>query len=411
MSIDLKTLSQKAKGAWGGLVDLKAKDGAMYKRTLLCRTGDFDGMYGPCTVTEELLRGIAQRYNKERAKPQNENDYAPILIDHNRSVDLIKGRVMADMEVEPWRDPDTGEQFIGLYGSLRVDLPEAQEKVDSGQYAHVSISFDEETFEFYELSFVAVEAARRSIVLSKPTGGTNMELGKRLSTLAGKHQALAAIVKKGHEKRQVRLAQAAQSIKATETTIQELSKKIAETSLKLKTSQIKVNLSAYVKAGKMTPKEFQDADLKALSAMEPTALKMILGSYEARAVSPDLVQFGQGGDNAVKDPGQVSAEKFRELAKLQREGKGGIFTNLDNVDDKSPEAKKLAEEKDKPKDGAMDHEEMKKVLDEMDAHHKALMECHTKLSEMHKAYSEMAEDDKEDESKEKEQMSSEDGKE
>lgn len=396
--------------ASAGLINLKAKDGALYKKALLCRTGKFDGMFGPITVTVELLKGLCEKYNRDHEKPQNENDYAPILKDHMRSVDLFCGRIMADLSVEPWTDPETEIVEEGLFGTLRVDVKDAQEKVDSGQYAQLSISFDEETLELFEVSFVAVEAARRSIVLAQKTGG-RMELAKRLSSLAQKHQALAAMVQKGHEKRKVSLAKIAKDSKESSETLKSLSEGLKSTSLKLKQAQTKAAMLGFVKQGKMSPIEFKKLDFKALAALDGSALKFLTDSYESREVSPDLIQFGQGGDvDYTEMDASLTPAKMRAAIELQRAGKGSAPVVL-SEEEKEEQKKKLAEKDPKEGGGSMDHEEFKKCLDEMDAHHKSLMEIHTKLCDMHKESEDMAEGDEKEKEEEKKQMSNEDGKE
>ncbi|MDR3547945.1 MAG: hypothetical protein P4M11_06740, partial [Candidatus Pacebacteria bacterium] len=188
-----------------GVVNLAMQDGSYFRKALLCHTGTFDGLYGPITVTEQLLTCLADRYNKQRAKPKNDFDFAPILKDHERKVDNVLGRLMADLVVEDWIDPETCGVGKGLYGTLRIDDPAAKLKVEQGLYSQLSITFDEESFETFETSFVAVEAARGSQALSHDNGGNetmSIELQQKLTKLEKKHsgfkkkQSLAAKVRK-----------------------------------------------------------------------------------------------------------------------------------------------------------------------------------------------------------------------
>ena len=406
MTIALKELSSKAKEISSGAVQLA--DG-LVKKTLLCRTGQFNGMFGPVTVSEKTLKGIAERYNADRASVQNENDYAPILKDHERKVDNVLGRVMAGLYTESWTNPENGEVELGLYGDLRIDDPEAKKNVELGKYAHVSISFDEETFELFEVSFVAVEAAKRSIVLSQ--GGT-MNLESRLSTLAQKHKALAATVKTAHENRKVSLAKIAETTKKSGAELKELSKKMQEISLGLKTSQVKAAMLGFVKQGKMTPVELKETDLKAMAALSADVLKIVLSSYEKRSISPDVIQFGKSGEGPVKTD-ITNKEAMREAMELQRSGKKA--TALADAPEHKPEEnpdKKLAKPEGEEEDSKeIDMEEMKKHLDALEAAHAHLLECHSKLEAMHGDTEKLAEGEKEQEKEEEKHLSEEDSKE
>ena len=241
----------------GGEMQPSTKVGSIVKPALICYAGTFDGMYGEVTVTEEILAGLADRYNREKENPQNENAYAPILTDHVREVDRVKGRLLCGLSVQPWTNPSTGETTAGLYGSLRIDDQDAQKKVDDGSYAHVSISFDEETFELFEISFVAVEAARGAMVLSqKNSQGGKMELSKKFASLSQKHKALAADVKLQREKRQVSL----KKIKATEKDVMKTMTALSTRLVDLKANLVQKQQSSLTAipdtAGVMTTRGF-----------------------------------------------------------------------------------------------------------------------------------------------------------
>lgn len=418
MFIQLKEMSPKAKEISVGSTNLS--DGLL-KKTLLCRTGQFSGMFGPVTVTSEMLSGLAEKYNKDRSNPQNENDYAPILKDHERKVDNVLGRLMADLYVEDWSNPENGEVELGLYGNLRIDDEEAKKNVESGKYAHVSISFDEETLELYEVSFVSVEAARRSIILSHKQGEENMSknVELRLSTLAQKHHALAATIQAGRQKRKVALGKLTGAKEGTETSFKAVETALKEMSQALKTAQVKAKMLGFVQAGKMTPAELKELDLVSLSALDAKTMGIVLSSYEKRPVSPDVVQFGQsGGKLQTKDV--TNKEAMREAIELQRAGKkANVSLSVVPDEDKEKEAgdKKLAadgmnkEGEHKEEHMGMDHEEFAKVLAQMEACHSQLKDLHAKLSEMHKASGELAEGEDKDEKEEKQHLAAdEDGK-
>lgn len=339
--VNFKTQSANTKELSSGVVNLAAREGSVFKKALLCRTGVWDGMYGQVVVTEVLLRRIAEKYNKEYAKPLNDHDYAPILKEHIRDADLIKGRVMADMSVEEIEDPATGERGFGLFASLRVDDEDAQTKVEKGQYAQLSISFDDETADFYECSFVAVPAAKRSTVLSNKKKEKS-PMGKKNLKASGKVKALTAAIGKARLARKAALAAIKTEQTALNTELVALSEKSAALSLTLKAGQTKAQFSAFVKQGKMNPAELAEMDFKALSQLPDAALAVLKASYEKREVSTDVVQFGQSGQNDSKDALKAaSPEKIREAIKLQKSGKKGV--NLNDGGAEKSEAEKEAE--------------------------------------------------------------------
>lgn len=314
--------NKNAREAAAGVINLAQADGALFKRALLCRTGIFDGMYGQAIVTQQLLEGIANRYNKERAKPQNENDYAPILKEHIRDADLIKGRVMANMSVEELEDPGTGDKVFGLFADLRIDDEDAKAKVEKGQYAHLSISFDEDTFEFYEVSFVAVEAARRSMVLSQQEKEkTTMDFKAKFNSLSQKKKALVAALGQQRLARKAALKKLSDEKAALETEAQALGAKAQELGVTMKSYQTKAQFAAFIRAGKMNPAELKEMDFKALAQMPEVALKALLSSYEKREVSTDVRQYGQTGEGVKGDEKLSTPEQVREAIKLQKSGK------------------------------------------------------------------------------------------
>lgn len=325
--VNLKKHSEKVKEVSGGLISLSQKEGSLFKKALICRTGIFDGMYGQAIVTENLLRGIAARYNKEKENPRNENDYAPILKEHVRDADLTMGRIMADMTVEEIDDPlNTGAKCFGLFASLRFDDEDAKAKVDSGKYSHLSISFDEDTFEFYETSVVAVEAARGAIILSQnKKENLNMDFKAKFNSLSKRHKSLAAKIEASRKARGVRLSKITTEQAAISTEATALNAKMGEISLTLKQGQVRAQLAAFVPQGKMTPAELKGFDFKALAAMPADSLKIVLSSYENRAVSTDVRQLGQSVTTEAQSATvelPKDSKKVAELVKQQLAAKG-----------------------------------------------------------------------------------------
>ncbi|RYZ81636.1 MAG: hypothetical protein EOP06_23165 [Proteobacteria bacterium] len=259
MNNSLRNLKKKhpnAKEVSSGTISLAApvepnESGEYVRRGLLCREGTFEGMFGEVTVTRDLLNGIAERYNRLKKKAQNKNDFAPILTDHVREVDRIKGRILTPLETAAWIDPDTGKELLGLYGPLRVDKKDAQASVDDGTYAHLSISFDEESFELYEVSFVAVEAATGSMVLSKKNSeGGKMNLKVKLASLSKKHSALAAQLKSNRTTRSLALKAIATKKNEALAEATAIQTQISSLALSIKSGQLKSEFSKFVLAGK-----------------------------------------------------------------------------------------------------------------------------------------------------------------
>lgn len=328
MIVALKALSKNVKEASVGLVNLTQKDGSKTRRALLCRTGSFDGMYGPITVTRQMLLNIAERHNLDRANPQNENDYPPILKDHVRLVDLVQGRILVGLSVEEWTDPSTNHVEWGLFGDLRIDDDDAKKNVESGKYAHLSISFDEETFELFEVSFVAVEAARRSILLSQ--GANKMDFQKKYGAALATRKKLSTVLSTNRAARKQALSHIASEQKKLHTEATELQAKAQGLALTLKAGQVKAQLSAFIRAGKVNPAELQGMDFKALAQAGDVALKAVLKSYEDRQVMTDVHQHGQVVTTQDALPVNPTAAQTRAAIKLQREGKKA--TNLSEGD-------------------------------------------------------------------------------
>ena len=405
----LKSIHPHVKEVAAGTVSLLAGDavpptvraGSIVKRVLACYEGTFDGMYGPVEVTQGLLQGIADRYNGEKAIVQNEFDYCPILTDHIREADRTKGRLLGGLTVEPWTKLSTGETRPGLFGWLRVDNKDAQSKVDDGTYAQVSISFDEETFELYEISFVAVEAARGSMVLSKNTKspGGKMELGKaKLASLSQKHKALAQEVKQARARRTQSLKQITVKTAEVVTEIKSLAARLETLKQTTKVSQLKARFNGFVKGGKMNPAELSKLNLKSLSALDGTSLEIVLASYENRPVSQDVFQFGQTG-SPLKTVA-LTKESMAQAIKLQREGKTGIVL-ADRQEETPPvDGAKAKLEGDDDDSMSLSSEEWKATLAEIDDLHGKMGDAVDKMKALGDETNKVNDDDKKDEERE-----------
>lgn len=375
------------------------KAGSVVRRVLACYTGVFEGMYGEVAVTEEILQGLADRYNLEKANPPNENAYAPILTDHVREVDRIKGRLLSGLTVEPWLNPSSNEQAMGLYGWMRIDDAEAIQKVDQGSYAHVSISFDEESFELFEISFVAVEAARGAMVLSKKNSlGGKMELSKKYASLSQKHKALAAEMKAARTRRALGFKKIQAKKEEVIKDITALKTRIEAVSLKLKTSQLSSQLKSFVRQGKMNPAELSTLDVAKLATIPGDALTHVLAAYEARPVSTDVFQYGQTGSALGLTGEPKTKAEMAEAIKLQRAGKtvslaGERVSEGAPVDEVKPKLEGEEPEKKKP----IDASDLKDTLAEMDDLHCKMGEAMDKMKSLGEETEKIEDGDKKDE--------------
>jgi hypothetical protein len=403
----LKKLHPHLKEVASGTVSLLAGDvaqpsttkpGSVVRRALACYAGSFDGMYGEVVVTREILEGLANRYNTVKANAQNDNDYAPILTDHIREVDRIKGRMLSGLTVEEWLNPETGEIVPGLYCNLRIDDADAQKKVSEGLYAHLSISFDEESFELFEISFVAVEAARGSMVLSKNSQGGKMELSKRLASLKQKHVALAAEVKLARKKRSQNLQAIALKTETTRKEIQSLAARLEVLKQTTKSAQLKARFNGFVKAGKMNPAELGKVDFKSLSLMPQPTLEIVLSAYDNREVSSDVFQYGQAA--APMKTAELTKESMAEAIKLQREGKKGVVLSERQVEGEVVDPAKPKLEGDEDDAMSLSSEEWKATLAEIDDIHGKMGDAVEKLKSLGEDTGKMDDEDKKDEERE-----------
>jgi len=369
-------------GGVTGIINLSQKDGSLYKRTLICHTGLFDAMYGPVEITKDKLDRVATRYNEQHLSVQNDADYAPVLVDHMRQADLIKGRVMPDLEVDKWTDPDDGTEGWGLYGTLRIDDEDAKNKVEgaNGQnkkYAHVSMSFDDErTYELFEVSFVAVEAARRAIVLSNGGKPMSTELQAQLKAAELKRKQLAKRMKEKHAVRKAAHLALGENMTAADKDTADLSAGVMELVTKMKTSSLQATFKNFVREGRLTKAEFDKLEFADLAAMGAKSLKAILGSYASRPVSADVRQHGQTGAQPMTTQ-NLSAADMRALAKAQKEGKAAP-TNLAEGEDPDPKAADKGKEG-KGKEGGSESEMGYDDMEEVIKHCEGLGEIAEKL--------------------------------
>ncbi len=336
-----------------GRINLAGKEGSLFKRTLLCREGVWDGMYGQCHVTPQMLEMLADRYNKQRANPLNDNDYAPILKDHRREVDGILGRLMTPLTVEDFPDPETGIVGKGLFGPVRVDDPEAQKNVDAGKYAQGSLNFDEQgQTEIFEWSFVAVEAARRSQVLEQGDKTMSVELQKQLEAANQKHTVLAQKLSGQKLARKALVLEMGSALAMSHTALSSFESMVKDVSLSVRQFALTSQLRGYIREGKMTKAEFDAVKVTELAALDPKAAKMVLSAYENRKPSTDIVQHGQEGAQPVS-LNKASSAEIRLMMDAQKSGKQYVPTGAKlAADEDTPEKKNPpAAAKDKKDEG------------------------------------------------------------
>lgn len=380
---------------------LAAGDKSNLKPTLLCHTGKFQGMFGPVEVTLQDLQKMVSKYTEVRGEPANEFDYAPILKDHVRAADNTVGRLMLEgLEVKPWKTKNSVQEY-GLYGNLRIDDEVALEKVNKGLYANVSVTFDEDTLEIMEVSFVAVEAARGSIVLSKGEK-TMKRKTKALSQSGAKQSALSLAVTAHRTTRATSLAAHSGNLKSLSAQVTELVTKSNAIALSIKTGQVKNRFVDFIKQGKMNPVELLKLDPASLSQLPEVALSAVFSSYDARTPSKDIFQFGQSSEKSVVV--EISHEKMREAIKLQKTGKGvkSLAAGEEKVeDDKKLSAEDQEKAKEMMKSYSMSEDEFKKCLEDMDAVSKQLSGVMEKITAMGGDVEKMQADDKKSDEVEK----------
>ena len=301
-------------------------EGSLFKRSLIVFEGEFVGMNGPIKVSPELLELMVNRFNREFENPKNEHDYPPLLVDHNPSADLIKGRLLPPLVIEDWVNPRNNETIKAMFGDIRVDEEEAKEKVIKGQYSHLSISFDDDIDnlgEIFELSFVAVEAARGAQVLKQ--GEKSMdELAKLTAKLSKSNASLTSMRAKKGESRLVRSAayqSLSMNLEQCSKDAKEIISSLGKTVESLKKNALKSQFTNYVKEGRLSKAEFDKIDLDDVAKMSSGSQKIYLTSFANRPVSPDLFQHGMNGAEPLDSKGmKLSSTELRRAMKAQTAG-------------------------------------------------------------------------------------------
>ena len=352
-----------------GQVSLSESEGSIFKKAILCRTGLWKGMHGEVDVDRPMLDRVALWVNTNFASVVNEHSYPPIQIEHRREASETQGRVDISQEkLEVVEASKLNPQWDGfaLLGPLRVDDEAGKENVKTGKFSKLSMSFDDETGELYEVSFVAVEAARGSQVLKQ---GENMD--KELKEAKGKITSLSAKVKTMTGVQKSASLALVTLNKGIGERVKNLSAGI-ESIIKLsQKAEVQSKFKAFIREGKLTKAEYDKLDFEALSSMADSALTVVLSSYESRMPSVDMNQYGSV--NAVKaDQVNLSDDEYKKALAAQEKGETYTLSAEENPGAKKEEGKEeenLGAEKgdsDEPYDLSEVVEKVKALKDEID---------------------------------------------
>lgn len=355
-----------------------------YRKAIFCRTGVWKGAEGDVEITKEMLETIGSKYNAEREKVINENDYAPIQINHDRDNNLTMGRIDISRDklvLEPASKYLEGDEGWVLVGPLRIDDLETAKNVAKGKFAHLSIQFDDEDSTLYEISFVSVEAARRSIVLNlRNEGENNVTLEatkKRVRSLESR------IIGNGKKVTSLCMALAGNTKTGT-TSLSALLEEVKETKKELRTTSLNATFDGFVLSGKLSKKERDTVEVDKLVDMDTVSLGYLLKSYENRPVDKAFLQSGVSGQTPIgsKDLKQLSPEKMREAVKLEMSGKK--VTSLGSTENGEEDVEELGTEEvgedGKPKEkapeamGAKEFESVDKTVERLSAIEKKVEE-------------------------------------
>ena len=302
--------------------------GSLIKRALLVFEGTHNGMYGKVTLSREFLTVMVERFNREYANPMNENDFPPVSKDHDTCADNTLGRIIGPLEAVDFKHPRTGLEVLGVFGDIRIDDSDAIKNVNSGKYSHLSISFDDDADnlgELYEVSFVGVEAARGSQVLSK---GDKMNIEQKFESLNAKYLGL----KKLSKSKSLAIKAGVKSLKANldgiQTDAEKLASGVKEGVKEIKLGLLKAKFKDFVREGRLSKAELDGIKFEDLVDMDQKSLSIVLTSYKSRPVSSDVAQFGiKGAEPRSKE---LTTAEIRRLRAEQRAGKTGSSLSLED---------------------------------------------------------------------------------
>jgi len=322
------------------------ENGHLYKKAILCRTGVWNG---DVKVDEALLNLIVKYNNKAYSSVINENSYPPVQIEHNTDAKETLGRIdigKMPLALEPASNYNKGWEGQVLVAMLRIFDEDAKKNVGTGKFNHLSVQFDDETGELYEVSFVAVEAARGSQLLKHKEKKEGKMKKKQLSLARKKVKALAVrqnSLVKNKVALSIALGLTLQKVSKSKTA---LSKKNAEIRLTLKKENVKSVFSSLVREGKVTKAEFDKMDFEVFAGLETKAFGLVLNGYSSREVSSDMFQIGD--TTADSKNVELSDAQYKQALEAQLEGKEfeiqTVSLKSKLSDEEIAAKKKLAEE-------------------------------------------------------------------
>lgn len=114
--------------------------------------------------TQEIAEKLVKSVDFSKFSP-------PLLIDHDWSVDVIKGK-MVNIELSDDKE---------IIAEFDITDPETANKIASGEWSAISVTFESESFEIQECSIVAVPALKGAkIEAQKPTANADDEKSEDL---------------------------------------------------------------------------------------------------------------------------------------------------------------------------------------------------------------------------------------
>lgn len=343
------------------------------KMAILCRTGSWLGMNGEVEVTKEMLERVANWTNTNYAHVLNRNSYPPIQLEHRRDAQETQGRVdisFGNLIVEEASKYNKVWDGHVLVGPLRVDDEVGQKNVDCGKYAKLSMSFDDEIGELYEVSFVAVEAARGSQILKQGDGAMPKELEAAQKQVTN----LSAKVTRMKSKNQGASLALLTLKKGIDSRVKNLGTSLSRVSMLASKAEVVSQFKGFIKLGKMTKAEFDKINFEEYAALPPVALSAIVDSYKGRQVSSETRQHGSVTAASLGKV-ELSDAQYKEALKAQQEGRTYSVQNLSegeegndesNLSDEEKEKQNLSGEEKAPFDLSEIIEEMKKLSAEVE---------------------------------------------
>lgn len=326
---------------------------------MLVYTGKFASMDGDVEIKDKDIEKLAENHNSVFAKLKRlagaedvpARHSPPIQLDHSTSARDTVGRLVGEISVGDYEDPDDGKSKKALFGKMRVLGKENVEKVVDGRWTHVSIGADMKNHKLSELSVTPFPAAANASLLKK--GDTEMagydkekmamynkckkhlmdkeklseeDADKKLAEMPDEDAKKMAAEHDEHEKKM-----AAESVKEEEKKKAEMTAKREEytklsttfianqetAKLKAKAGHISVRLGKLRASAKITPAEIKKINTVELAKKTDGEIKSFFDSIEIREPA---IPVGQYGSLKAETPAQIQARlKKVEHKNLEQE--------------------------------------------------------------------------------------------